>query len=358
VLSVSLGDPVFNQTQIAFAYTPGPNPPATPGQSDCTAAPGSNSFETPLINFEPSIKGQADIGNNLLDQGDGGTFAPGNTPWYLEAALDGTYQALVTERTSAKETFNRTAVMLFFDRDFATTPPDCGGSHKNAIQEAQAGLGEGIETYVVYLKNADDTDAGGNAGPQALSDATALAMGFNPNLKYFFDASQGSASALAATQAEALATIVADLGSCVYEVPQGIGPEAILSFPDLAVSKSILNVKNADDCSTDDPATTPTWVFDNQHIHVCPDTCQRIIDAVQADQANTAQNNILKGTANVAAGITVYATEACGAPSAGPIVEASVPNSFDANVGTPGEDAGEDGGGTEDGSPTEDGGAD
>ena len=348
VLSVSLGDPVFNQTQIAFSYTPGP-------QTDCSAAPGSNSFETPLIPFEPSTQGQLDIGNNLFGQGDGGTFAPGEpTPWYLEAALDGTYQALVAQRSKAKEAYNRTAVMLFFDRDIQSgLNPDCGAAHKSAIQEAQAALSAGIETYVVYLKNAD-FDSGADTDPNAEPNAAALAMGFNTGAKYFFNASTGDKNTLAQTQASALASVVADLGSCVYEVPQGIGPEAVLQFPD-TVSRSLLAVKNAASCANDDPATTPLWVFDNQHIRVCQNTCQRLITAVEADQAATAQNNILTGGNAGAAGITVYATEACGAPSAGPIVESgTVPNNFDANVGTTddaggsGDDAGDDSGGSQD----------
>jgi hypothetical protein len=226
--------------------------------------------------------------------------------------------------------------MLFMDRDFHTNPPDCAGGHPNALDEAATALGQQIETYVVYLANADDE--GGAAGPQALADATALARGLNPGLSYFFNASNGKAAT--AVAGEALSTVVADLGACVYDVPAGVGPEAVLQFPDVT-KQGILNVKYAATCANDNELSNPTWVFDNQHIRICQDTCQGVIRAIQADEAATALANEQSGTTNTAAGITVYATEGCDVPSAGPIVESgTVPNDYDANVNTGSDDAG------------------
>jgi hypothetical protein len=332
VIGLSLSDPVFQQTQVAFSYTP-----ALP--TDCTAAPDTtNSFLSPLIPFEPSAHAQADIAKELLLEGEDGGIPhePGADPWYLEAALDGAYQKLQLQTTGAQK-YNRTAAMLFIDRDFKTNPPDCGNSHKNAIQEAQAALSAGIETYVVYLANADYEDAGGAAPPPAESDAQSLAMGLNPNLSYFFNASAGSSAPVVA--AEALSTVVADMGSCVYEVPSGIDSAATLQFPD-PVTRTILTVTNADSCANDS-STTPLWVFDNQHIRVCQNTCQRLVTAIQADEAATAQSNAANNTLNAAAGVTVYATESCGAPDAATIVESgTAPNNYDAGISPPSDDAG------------------
>ena len=345
VVGLGLTNPVFSQTQVGFSFTP-----AT--QADCTAsasddAAGPNSFLSPLLPFQPSGAAQAAIGNLLLVDGeDGGPpHQPGTDPWYLSAALEGAYGALRGNHPANGGAFNRSAVMLFFDRDF-NGALDCGNGHLSALQEAQKALGEGIETYVVFLGNKDDAEDGGNGfpGQQALTDAQQLGLGLNSTyLSYFFNAS--TLSTIATASVNALGSVVSDLGGCVYQVPPGVGPEAILQFPD-AVSASIISVSNAGSCANDDPVKSPTWVFDNQHIRVCQNTCARILTSIQAEEAETAQNNLKNGTTTPAAGISVYATQPCysedgGTPNPEPLVESgTVPNNYDANLDLPSEDSG------------------
>jgi hypothetical protein len=76
---------------------------------------------------------------------------------------------------------------------------------------AQA-LAAGIHTYVVALRASASTDQGGR---DPVADGAAIALADGTEL---FDATSDPD-----VGAKALATIVTDLGSCVYDQPEGVG---------------------------------------------------------------------------------------------------------------------------------------
>jgi hypothetical protein len=291
VLGLSLTNPVFQQTQVGLMY-----PPANSG--DCQSS--QNEFaldiqpdaggvaEGGTVPFEFSGQAQGDIANSLLNQGtaDGGSFPSGSAPWFLEAALAGAYSALQNINGAAQ--FNRRAVMLLVDRDFNVSPNTDCPQHDDAITEAAAALAAGLETYVVYLANADYPDSG--VPGQPFTHAKALAGGLTLGGQYFFDSSSQDKETQKTQTGLALASVIADLGSCVYEVPLHFVPGVKLSFPDYAPvfaghpPAPTVTVSYSPDCLADDATSNPLYVFDNQHIRVCQKTCARLVASIIADE--------------------------------------------------------------------------
>ena len=91
-----------------------------------------------------------------------------------------------------------------------------------------------------------------------------LARGLAPGGTYFFNAAAGASAQ--ATAGEALASVVADLGSCVYEVPLHFVPGSQLTFPDYSYTPasvrerrsapSTVSVSYATSCATTTRAGT------------------------------------------------------------------------------------------------------
>ena len=84
----------------------------------------------------------------------------------------------------------------------------------------------------------------------------------------------------------ALGSVVADLGSCVYQPsvrgfgasPTAIAPDWTISFLDLT-KQATVTAQNAPDCANDS-ASTPLWVYDTQHLRLCQNTCQRLVTSI------------------------------------------------------------------------------
>jgi hypothetical protein len=103
------------------------------------------------------------------------------------------------------------------------------------------------------------------------------------------------------TAGEALASVVADLGSCVYEVPLHFVPGSELSFPDYSYNPascadsgappSTTTVKYGTSCATDDACGNPLYVFDSEHIRICQNTCQRLVASIVASEILSAGRN-------------------------------------------------------------------
>jgi hypothetical protein len=341
-LSLSLQDPVFKETLVGMRFMPA-------ASTDCAGSGANNSFSNPTsldVPFEDSFKAQADIATRLEATGPGdggdGNLPADNVPWYLEAALEGAYSAL--GKLPNQGTYNRRAVMLFFDRDFNVSPPDCPAPQLSAITLAANALAQQqIETYVVFLANADYPDGGIPGNP--ITDATNLAQGLAAGGQYFFNATNGANAASIA--ASALGNVVADMGSCVY-LPSvrgigpgqaAIGPDWTLTFADDAAGGALVNVVNAQSCLTDDAATNPVWVYDNQHIRLCQNTCERLVKSVEYNELIAAETSKVTGVVAPAGGVSVFANPpvlVCdgGSPSDAAIVESgSEPLNYDAGVG-------------------------
>ncbi len=325
VLGLSLTNPVFQQTVVGLMYTP-----ALP--TDCNSS--DNEFSQDVlpdagagsaqgtVPFEFSALAQADIANSI--GADAGILPPGTGDWYLEAALAGAYSAL--ESIENAEQYNRRAVMLFYDRDFGVGSTQCPQGHADAISEATVALAQNrIETYAVYLANADYKDGG--EPEDAATHGQQLAQGLTPGNQYFFNA---SGQTNAETEAlSALASVVADLGSCVYEVPLHFVPGVQLSFPDYtSASVPTVNVSYAASCALDDATNGPLYVFDNQHLRICQNTCKRLVSSIAASEVISA--NVVKAGGPPLA-ITVGWGYACGAT----IPDASIVESGSAPVAAP-----------------------
>jgi hypothetical protein len=345
VLGISLTNPVFQQTEVGLMYAPA-------NSGDCTANPNQFALDIQpdaggvipegTVPFEFSGLAQGDMANSLLNQGtDGGGFAPGTQPWYLEAALAGAYTAL--QNISGASQFNRRAVILFYDRDFNVSPTTDCPNHQDAIAEATAALQNGLETYAIYLANADFPD-GGVPG-QPIAHGKQLAQGLTPGGTYFFDSSSQAKNAAATQTGLAVASVIADLGSCVYEIPYNFVPGVQLTFPDynaiVAGQPSTATVSYATDCLADDSSAKPLYVFDNQHIRICQNTCTRLAASIKQEEIDSAARSQIAMTQLPPLPFDVRWGYACG----GPIPDASIVESGSAPIvvgdagGTPGDAA-------------------
>ena len=353
VLGLSLTNPVFQQTQVGLMYAPA-------AVGDCTANPNQFALDIQpdaggvlaegTVPFEFSGLAQGDIANSLLNQGtiDAGALAPGTGPWYLEAALAGAYSAL--QNIAGASAFNRRAVMVFYDRDFGVSPATECPQHQDAIAEAKTALQNGLETYAVFLANADYPDGGVPGQPDLHGQQ--LAQGLTAGGQYYFNASSQAPGAAQQQAGLALASVIADLGSCVYEVPLHFVPGVQLNFPDYAPltagkSATTVNVSYATSCASDDASANPLYVFDNQHIRICQNTCQRLVTSITDDELITAQRNASNpGTPFAPLPLEVGWGYACGTPipDAGIVESGSAPIGVaDGGVvdgGTGGSDAG------------------
>ena len=318
-LSLSLQDPVFQQTSVAMSFFPR----VASSAQDCVT--GNNSFATkPDIPLELAAKAQGDIASKLegLTPDAGYMPPPGSGPSFLEAALHGAYTAL--GGLSAATTYNRRAVMLFTDRDFHISPDDCTGQTPDAItlsSQAVADPTHPIETYVVYLANADFPPSGGVPVPgNPTVDVPQLAHGVDKaGSEVFFDASGQSNSQVVAL--EALGAVVADLGSCLYgpkiriaasDVP--VAPTWTLSFSDQSSAGSppsggypVVTATNATSCDQD-TAASPRWAYYQGQIGLCSNTCKRLVSSNIGNQKIAAALTQITNVYHSATGISVTAS--------------------------------------------------
>jgi hypothetical protein len=340
VLGLSLTNPVFQQTEVGLMYTP-----ALVG--DCSSS--GNEFATDIqpdaggggpagtVPFEFSGLAQGDIANVI--GGDAGTIPPGTDKWYLEAALAGAYTGL--QNISGAAQYNRRAVMVFYDRDFGIgAGTDCP-SHADAIAEATTALSQnGIETYAVYLASADFPD--GSVPGDPVAHGQALAQGLTPGGQYFFNASSQAPGAAQQQALSAVASVVADLGSCVYDVPIHFVPGVQLNFPDYAPERNgkasgavAVNVSYASSCGADDATTNPLYVFDNQRIRICQNTCERLTTSVYDSQIIVGIEEASAGRALPPLPVDVGWGYSCGTaiPDASIVESGSAPISATADAG-------------------------
>jgi hypothetical protein len=364
---------VLSQTTAALSFTPAQASDClSPGEYvDAGSQDGSLAFVNAAAPGEPIAIGNA-LGSRYFGD-DASAYPLGDltTPWYLEAALHGAYDSLTGLPNVS--TYNRLAVMVFTDRDFRTNRPDAGlttdcnldggSGHADPIQEAVRALSGNdggthpVETYVVYLANAEyptgapsfETDEAGTGG-----NMTALANGLLPEGGYYFPVNANMGAGGLGAAGNAIASLSADVGSCVYNVPAALPPGVKLSFPDYAildqsvsppaprpVKVSYSNEPDASDpangCKEDDGTNNPLWVYDNQHIRLCQSTCQRLITSV-TDFEGLIAKGMEAGVPQVYATPQVTWSLGCGEP----IPDASV---YETSTAAIPPNAGEDGGG-------------
>jgi len=274
LLSLSLEDPVFERTRVAFKFLPAqpqdcsaaPNPfaaPFAPGDVPFTVAKEAQSLVAPLI---------ADTSNVLAS----------DPQLFLDAALsaEGAYAALRDlSPTTPTTAFNRRALLLVGNRDFVS---HCAGVGL-AESLAAAGLAEDIHTYVAVLSAPATTNQGGR---DPVADAAAIATAGGTEV---FDATVDSN-----VGATALQTIVTDLGSCLYDAPGGVdlstNPEQSTLTYFNSLTQSRQNIAYNAQCSEVSTGASG-WNTDSfGRIRVCGSACDTLRDTMKLASAFAAQD--------------------------------------------------------------------
>ena len=273
LLALSLKDPVFERTRVAFKFLPAesadctaaPNPfasPSAPGDVPFTLAENARDLVAPLI---------ADTSNLLAS----------DPPVLLDVALstEGTYAALRgLTPTAPSAAFNRRALLLIGNRDFLS---HCAGAIAPSLMAAAA-LTEGLHTYVVVVSAPASTDQGGR---DPVADAALIATAGGTEV---FDATADSNVGAAALQ-----TVVTDLGSCLYDAPAGVDLSANPSQSTLTyfnpMTQSRENIGYDTQCSELSSGVSG-WNLDSfGRIRVCGSACDGLRNAMKLSSAIAAQ---------------------------------------------------------------------
>lgn len=296
VIELSLADPVFQRTQVAFHYLPG-------NEVDCNDS--SNSFATFSdgangMGFKPAAEAQPLIAGFI---GDDTRPLPTNDALKLDAALaeSGAYAALgALETTSTSSSFNRKALMILGNSRFAvschanlssTKPTTLGGL-------AKLGFDKKIDTYVVLL-----------GVPQLLPDQTVTSSPPDGNTYSAANdiATQGGTTLFAAyanakAGADAFNTIVTDLGSCLYDSPSGY--KTVLAGKLDAVRISYFNmfatrdglprptrvdIPYSTDCQNKDSKASG-WNLEGSRVRICGQACTDLRASLKANAGFAALN--------------------------------------------------------------------
>jgi hypothetical protein len=185
-----LSNPVARRTRLAFGFLPA-------AAADCDVATAANPFTLPQVAFGDVASVREPIGALL---GNPATVLPDEPPLFMEAALDGAYQALSTLQPTFSTRFNRRALVVIANRDFGG---QCATDGVAPAQRANAAFtNQQIYTYSVVLGDGND--------PAAVADATEVAnQGGTRVFNGVADETEG---------ARAVQEVLNDLGSCLYEV--------------------------------------------------------------------------------------------------------------------------------------------
>jgi hypothetical protein len=275
VLSLSLQDPVFATTLVGLRFAPG-------SVGDCSAAtnPFANTTGPLAVDFRPAPEARTDIAAAI---GDRSKLLPDNPPVFWDAALrgNGVYQKLVSLRSDGGGPFNKQAVLVLGNRDFVSTCAPSVGRLPDLAGTARTS--EGIRTYVVLLGRRVIDGEPEPADPTIDAEDLATAGGTT-----LFNASRDPA-----VGALALNTVIADLGSCLYEDPgvslaQGL-TETKISYFD-AVKLSRVDVPYNASCNEANAASADGWNLDGPRVRVCGAACTSLRDTLKVSALLAAQS--------------------------------------------------------------------
>jgi hypothetical protein len=305
-MSLSLADPIFKRTYVAFQFL-------DHQLSDCTAP--TTPYTNPTIRFGLANSVQPQIGMQLL------SVTPPDSksmpaPLNLQTALrldQGAFKALQMEQGKVGESLDIGAVMLFVNRipdstgggtDAGAGNPfpgaDCNPALDTAMdtnakaaieQEIQAATAAGLHTYFVVLNDdsmlgpqvlsfydqiASDLTTKGAGGGVTVLDATPQMMGGGVPEQVLVKFSQ----------------TVTQLGTCLYDLPPGIDTNAKLGFtipipipPIAASAPTPFPVPFATNCNVANQGSASGWNVEGNHIRICGSFCsdlQRTVEAVTA----------------------------------------------------------------------------
>jgi hypothetical protein len=234
--------------------------------------------------FEPGTPGKA----NLIQGKVGDLIANDQTAFDavipqldLPLSPQGSYKALQNMQAASGTLFNRLALLVVSNGDFA---PKCGST--SLADLAKGGLAAGMDTYVMALSGS--TVNAGNA-------AAIGAVGGNGGAARFFDLTDPSKTASGA--ANALSTIQNDLATCVYNLPNTtcgyneidstyrctqfgdvtIEANATISYfanyPGGGASAAIVRDPT---CNASSSTTANGWSREGDHIRICGAPCETL----------------------------------------------------------------------------------
>jgi hypothetical protein len=254
-LSLALQAPTLRTSLVAIKLLP-----ASAG--DCTAA--TNRFATPDVPFglAPTV---AKAAGDLI--GDATRLDPSDSMLFLDAALkaEGGYRALENLANDGKGSFNIREALLVGNRDFAA---HCSPTVGDPVQHAFLALRDtNIRTAVIVLKAPPDA-------AQFLHDPVVDGLGIaRAGGGPWFDASFDAAKA-----GPALTSVIADLGSCLYDVPRGVDltkdpRSAKVSYLDL-VTLTRTNVDYNGACAVGVPGDG--WNLEAGRVRLCGASCNNL----------------------------------------------------------------------------------
>ncbi len=257
-IDTPLENPIARRTKVAFSVLPGVC-------GDPTA------FESPLIDFAEVDDVRQPIAAQLADQN-----LAADTPMNLEPAMEGAYGALrMHQTTPAGGVFNRRALLIIANRDFAGT---CGGALPADLASA-AFANDGIHTYVAALP------LGGTTPQEGAAIAAAGATSF-------YSGEEDVASGVN--------EIINDLGSCLYEAPDPslFGGSSTLPDPSklsyldpITQARTDISVNASCNATTQDSADGFNQEADGT-IRICGASCQALRDTLTTASGIYALNGL------------------------------------------------------------------
>ncbi|HPY18601.1 MAG TPA: hypothetical protein PLM08_13040 [Polyangiaceae bacterium] len=289
LLSLSLEDPVFERTRVAFSLLPGQ-------ASDCGEA--TNRFAAPTgpegVPFMFAKDAREAVAPIIANEGN---VWNSDSPVMFDAALSahGAYAALKNlTPTAPTKDFNRRAVLVLGNRDFLS---HCAGG-SDLLDLVSAARAEGLYTYFVVLKAPPATD---QQGRDPLADAAQLALAGGTEV---FDATQDpNAGALA------LQTITADLGSCLYDAPEGVAVVNDIAHRTVTYLNPLTNVRETipyNEHCTEQVSGDSGWNTDALgRIRICGYACETLRDTAKMLSVSAAQSG------QPVAVLPIHLTEPC-----------------------------------------------
>jgi hypothetical protein len=282
VMSLTLADPVFNETYAAFRFFPHTPDDGGPfDQSECTSA--TTQFADPTVPFGLATSVQAQIAsqvdNWIPPEGDdaGSTSL---APLDLQAAMrpgTGAYSA-VSSFLANREAPNIAAVMFFVNRtptlasDAGSAndcdPPLFGVSAQASIEQEINMAYQGtpsIRTYFVVLGNDS-----GDRGP--LDFYTSIQADL-PQMVTTIDATSTQAETVLKNFSQAAEA----LGTCLYEPVSGI---AELDYTDPSHPGTPAPIDPNAACSAANQNTVNGWSLDEGRVRICGQACTDLQNAV------------------------------------------------------------------------------
>ncbi len=262
VLELSLGDPVFEKTDLVFAFTP--------GQTTCGGF-------SPELDGKTVTASQADIATKIAAKDPLNLADP---PRALGVALEGAYAKLSVMAATAlakKTPYNRLAVLVLGDGNF---DDDCGTSKNLPAISHAAG---DVATYTVLFGRQDLAP-----NPAGLVGAGTIQTSglFNADSKTGGDPNNA---------ASALAQVTQDLASCVYDAPPGLKGTGTVAY--LNPLPPAQQVKISYNASCANGVDAPGWNLESvsggsvSRVRICGSDCANLQTVLKNTAAIALQSN-------------------------------------------------------------------